>query len=373
MSASDSTTASEKTPQGVSLTPWMEKLLRLMVEKGASDLHLSAGSAPCLRVDEVLDPIPGQPRLSSEDTLMLGYSLLNDRQIRQFERTRELDMSFGVEKLGRFRVNLFFQRRSVSVAVRMLPAQIPDFQTCGLPRKMMEELCRRKKGLILITGATGSGKSTTLASMVEWINNNRKCHVITVEDPIEYVHSNKLAIVDQRELGLDTLSYASALKYALREDPNVILIGEMRDLETIEAALNIAETGHLVLTTLHTSDAVQTINRVVDVFPPHQQQQIRIQLSFVLLAVIAQQLIPRAKGRGRVLGVEFLIATGAVRSLVREGKTHQIYSVMQTSQREGMRTMNQSLADLHQRGEISYEEGIARSHDPNEFLRLINR
>ena len=225
---------------------------------------------------------------------------------------------------------------------------------------------------MLITGATGSGKSTTLASVVGWINRARKCHIITVEDPIEYVHTNQQALIDQRELGMDTHSFAAALKHVLREDPNVILIGEMRDLETIESALNIAETGHLVLATLHTSDSVQTINRVVDVFSAHQQQQVRVQLSFVLLAIMAQQLIPSLDGSERKLAAEVLIATPAVRALIREGKAHQIYSVIQTSQREGMRTMNQSLAELHLKKEISYDEAMARSHDAEELLRLIH-
>jgi len=350
----------------------MQKLLKTMVERGASDLHLSAGSSPCLRIDESLVPLDME-RMTPEKTRELAYSLLTQDQIAEFEKTRELDMSFGAEGMGRYRVNVFLQRHSISVAIRLLPTRIPNFLECGLPAKTLESLCQRKKGLILITGATGVGKSTTLASMVDWINNHRKCHIITVEDPIEYVHSNKLAIIDQRELGTDTFSFGAALKHVLREDPDVILIGEMRDLETIEAALNIAETGHLVLATLHTSDAVQTVNRIVDAFPPHQQQQIRLQLSFVLLAIMTQQLIPRSKKEGRVLGSEVLIATSAIRALIREGKAHQLYSVMQTSQREGMRTMNQSLAGLYLKEELSYEEAVARSHDADEFLRLIHR
>ncbi len=350
----------------------MEQMLRLMVERNASDLHVCVGSPPVLRVDEELIHTEFPP-LSPAETKATAFSLLSPEQIAVFERQREMDMSFGIAGLGRFRVNVFLQRGSVSAAIRLLPHHIRDFEECGLPANILEELCRRKKGLVLITGATGSGKSTTLASMVEWINNQRQCHVITVEDPIEYVYTNKKAIIDQREIGTDTHNFENALKHILREDPNVILIGEMRDLETIESALNIAETGHLVLATLHTSDAVQTVNRIVDVFPAHQQQQVRIQLSFVLLSVVTQQLIPKATSSGRVLAVEIMVANSAVRALIREGKSHQLYSVIQTSQREGMRTMNQSLADLYQRKAITYEEAIARSHDAEEFLRLIQR
>ena len=350
----------------------IEELLKLMVERRASDLHLTVDSPPFLRIDEDLIPLDSPP-LGPEDTKALAYGFLTPEQISNFERERELDMSFGKDGMGRFRVNVFLQRNWISVAIRLLPHEIPDFQKCGLQVKIMEDLCKRKKGLVLITGATGSGKSTTLASMVEWINHHRQCHVITIEDPIEYVHSNKKAIIDQREVGADTHSFGASLKRVLRQDPNVILIGEMRDLETIESALNIAETGHLVLATLHTSDAVQTINRVVDVFPAHQQQQVRVQMSFVLLAIVTQQLIPRLSGTGRVLGVELLIANPAVRALIRESKAHQIYSVIQTSQREGMRTMNQSLAELHGKKEVTFEEALARSHDPEELLRLIQR
>ncbi|MBI3312487.1 MAG: type IV pilus twitching motility protein PilT [Candidatus Omnitrophica bacterium] len=346
-------------------------LLKEMVDRGASDLHLTVGSPPFLRINEDLSPL-SLPPLMPADTKALAYSLLNPTQIEAFEKDLELDMSFGLEGSGRFRVNVFVQRGFISAAIRLLPDKILNFQECGLPVRIMEEISQRKKGLVLITGATGSGKSTTMASMVSWINEHRKCHVITIEDPIEYVHINKKAIVDQRELGVDTYSYHAALKHILREDPNVILIGEMRDLETIEAALNIAETGHLVLATLHTSDAVQTVNRIVDVFPAHSQQQVRIQLSFVLLAVLAQQLIPGVNGGGRKLAVEIMLATPAIRALIREAKAHQIYSVLQTSQRDGMKTMNQALAELHAKKEITYEEAVARSHDPEELLRLIH-
>ena len=350
--------------------PRIQGFLRGMVEKGASDLHLTVGFPPTMRINEELRPLD-LPPLKPEEAKALAYSLLKPHQIKAFETDLEMDMSFGYEDLGRFRVNVFMQRGTVSVAIRLLPSHIRTFEECGLPLQLMEETCQRKKGLILITGATGSGKSTTLASIVGWINAHRRCHIITIEDPIEYVHVNQQAIVDQRELGSDTRSFQAALKHILREDPNVILIGEMRDLETIESALNIAETGHLVLATLHTSDAVQSINRIVDVFPAHQQQQLRIQMSFVLLGIFAQQLIPAASNGERKLAIEILLATQAVRALVREGKTHQIYSLIQTSHREGMRTMNQSLAELYGKRAISYEEAMARSHDPEELLRLI--
>ena len=350
----------------------IETLLKLMVQKGASDLHISVFSPPQLRIDEQLVPTEFAV-LAAEDAKRLAYSMLKPQHIETFERELELDVSFGIEGLGRFRVNVFLQRGYVSAAVRLLPLHIMSFEECGLPLNVVEDLCKRPKGLVLVTGATGSGKSTTLASMVDKINSERNCHIVIVEDPIEYVHKNKKALVDQREVGSDTTSFAQSLKHVLRQDPNVILIGEMRDLETIEAALDIAETGHLVLSTLHTSDAVQTINRVIDVFPSHQQQQVRIQLSFVLLGILAQQLIPRASGHGRVLATEVLIATPAVRSLVREAKTHQLYSVIQTSQKEGMRTMNQTLFELYTKKLISYEDAILRSTDPDDLDRLFRK
>ena len=350
----------------------IETLLKLMVQKGASDLHISVFSPPQLRIDEQLVPTEFAT-LAAEDAKRLAYSMLKPQHIEKFERELELDVSFGIEGLGRFRVNVFLQRGYVSAAVRLLPLHIMSFEECGLPLNVVEDLCKRPKGLVLVTGATGSGKSTTLASMVDKINSERNCHIVIVEDPIEYVHKNKKALVDQREVGSDTQSFAQSLKHVLRQDPNVILIGEMRDLETIEAALDIAETGHLVLSTLHTSDAVQTINRIIDVVPSHQQQQVKIQLSFVLLGILAQQLIPKAGGRGRVLATEVLIATPAVRSLIREAKTHQLYSVMQTSQKEGMRTMNQTLFELYNKKLITYEDAILRSTDPDDLDRLFRK
>lgn len=350
----------------------IETLLKLMVQKNASDLHISAYAPPHLRIDEKLVPTE-YPPLTPDDSKKLAYSMLKPQQIERFEREFELDMSFGIEGLGRFRVNVFLQRGVVGAAVRLLPVHIMTFEECGLPIGVVNDLCKRPKGLVLVTGATGSGKSTTLASMVNKINAERNCHIVIIEDPIEYMHKNQKALVEQREIGADTQSFANALKHVLRQDPNVILIGEMRDLETIESALNIAETGHLVFSTLHTSDAVQTVNRVIDVFPSHKQQQVRIQLSFVLLGVLSQQLIPNASGRGRVLATEVLIANPAVRSLVREAKSHQLYSVIQTCQKEGMRTMNQSLFELYSNKSITYEDAISRSTDPEDLERLFKR
>jgi twitching motility protein PilT len=356
----------------VTTKPTMEGLLRLLVEQGASDLHLSATQPPHLRVDDRLVPTDHQP-LTGDDVKELAYSLLSPDKVERFERWKELDFAFSIEGLARFRGNLFIQQGYVGAAIRMLPFRILGFSELGLPVPVATNLCQRPKGLVLITGATGSGKTTTLAAMVDHINANFDHHIITIEDPIEYVHSSKRSIIDQREVGGDTQSFAQGLKHVLRQDPDVILIGEMRDLETIETALIVAETGHLVLATLHTSDAVQTVNRIVDVFPAHQQNQVRVQLSLELLGVISQQLIPKSSGRGRVLASEVLIVNHAVRSLVRESKIHQIYSVIQTGQKEGMRTMNQSLYELYVNRVISPEEALARSSDPDDLLRLMNR
>ena len=350
----------------------LQTLLKMMVQENASDLHLTYNSPPLLRKDERLEATKFDA-LKSSDIKDMIYGLLNKTQIETFERDWELDLSFGIEGLSRFRVNVFYQRGSVGVAIRAIPYEIMTFEQCGLPVEIITALCKKPKGLLLVTGATGSGKSTTLAAMVDWINKERPCHIITVEDPIEFVHKNKMAVVDQREVGSDTRTFANALKHVLREDPDVILIGEMRDLETIEAALVIAETGHLVFATLHTSDSIQTINRVIDVFPAHQQQQIRTQLSFVLLGVLSQQLIPKATGRGRVLATEVLIATPAVRSLIRESKIHQVYSVIQTSQKEGMRTMNRALHELHEKGHITFDDAILRSTDVEDLMAVFKR
>ena len=354
------------------MVPEMDLLLKEVVTKNASDLHITVNSVPQLRIDGRLVPTK-YDILTPEMAKKLVYSILSKPQIEKVEKDWELDLSFSREKLGRFRVNVYFQRGYIGCAIRLIPFDISTFEDLGLPVSVITNLCRRPKGLVLITGATGSGKSTTLASMVDKINSERYCHAITVEDPIEFVHRNKKAIIEQREIGSDTHSYGASLKHVLRQDPDVILIGEMRDLETIESALVIAETGHLVFSTLHTSDCVQTINRVVDVFPSHQQQQIRVQLSFVLLGAISQQLLPKAGQPGRVLASEILIATPAVRSLIREAKVHQIYSVIQTSQREGMKTMNQSLAELHKARLITHEDAMTSSTDTEELLRLIRK
>lgn len=353
------------------MKPDMSILLEMLTAKQASDLHISANAPPKIRIDERLINAANDI-LYPEDTKNLAYSMLSKEQIAVFERDKELDISFEIAKKGRFRVNIFLQRGNVGVAVRLIPFEIMTFEQCGLPADIVTSFCKKPKGLVLVTGATGMGKSTSLASMIDFINTERECHIVTVEDPIEFVHSNKKAVIDQREVHYDTLSFGSALKHVLRQDPDVILIGEMRDLETIESALIIAETGHLVFATLHTSDSVQTINRIIDVFPSHQQAQIRTQLSFVLLGVLAQQLIPK-KGSGRVLTTEVLVVNPAIRSLIRESKIHQIYSSVQTGLREGMRTMNQSLYEVHKKGLISYEECFARSTDTEDLARLFKR
>jgi twitching motility protein PilT len=352
--------------------PTMEALLRLVVERGATDLHLSANMPPHLRLDDRLMPTD-HPPLTGSEVKELAYSLISPDKIERFERWKELDFAFSVEGLARFRANYFVQQGYVGAAIRMLPFRILNFAELGLPTKLMTDFCEKPKGLVLVTGATGSGKTTTLAAMVDYLNSTKDYHIVTIEDPIEYTHTSKSSIVDQREVGSDTQSFAQGLKHVLRQDPDVILIGEMRDLETIETALIVAETGHLVLATLHTSDAMQTVNRIVDVFPANQQNQVRIQLSLELLGVVSQQLIPKASGRGRVLATEFLIVNHAVRSLIREQKIHQIYSVMQTGQKEGMKTMNQTLYELYANRVITLENALARSSDPDDLMRLMNR
>ncbi|MFN3739415.1 MAG: type IV pilus twitching motility protein PilT [Thermodesulfovibrionales bacterium] len=348
------------------------ELLELMVKSNASDLHITVGSPPRIRVDGKLMPV-NMPPLSATDTKELCYSILTDAQKHKFEENLELDLSFGVKGLSRFRANIFMQRGAVAAAIRTIPWQIRSFKELGLP-DILNELVKKPRGLILVTGATGSGKSTTLAAMIDRINDERADHIITIEDPIEYLHSHKKALINQREVNADTKSFKNALKYVLRQDPDVVLIGEMRDLETIEAALTVAETGHLTLATLHTNTAVQTINRIIDVFPPHQQEQVRVQLSFVLEGIICQQLLPKKTGGGRVLAIEILIPNPAIRNLIREDKIHQIYSMMQTGQAKfGMQTMNQSLLDLYQRGLISYEDVLTRSPVPEELINMLQR
>jgi len=346
--------------------------LKTMIEKGASDLHITTGSPPRLRVDGKLIPID-HPPLTPADTKTLCYSVLTDAQKHKFEENNELDLSFGVKGLSRFRANIFMQRGAVAGAFRTIPFSIKTFRDLGLP-DVINELVKKPRGLVLVTGPTGSGKTTTLAAMIDVINSERYEHIITVEDPIEYLHPHKKCLVNQREVNADTESFSAALRYILRQDPDVVLIGEMRDLETIEAALRVSETGHLTFATLHTNSAVQTINRIIDVFPPHQQEQVRVQLSFVLEGIIAQQLIPRKNGQGRVLAVEVLVPTAAIRNLIREDKIHQLYSMMQTGQSKfGMQTMNQSLYDLYVRGMISYEDTLGRSPVPDEMMAMLQK
>jgi twitching motility protein PilT len=350
----------------------MHQLLKAMIEKGASDLHVTTGTAPQLRIDGKLHPLR-MPPLSPPETKQLCYSVLTDAQKHQFEETNELDLSFSVQKLSRFRANVFVQRGNVAGAFRAIPFKIKTFEELGLP-KIVGELAQRPNGLILVTGPTGSGKSTTLATMIDKINNERNEHIVTIEDPIEYLHHHKGCLVNQREVGADTSSFKHALKYILRQDPDVVLVGEMRDLETIEAALTVAETGHLCLATLHTNSAVQTINRIVDVFPPYQQAQIRAQLSFVLEGVMCQSLLRRANGPGRAMALEIMVPNSAIRNRIREDKIHQIYSSMQVGQEKfGMQTMNQSLATLYQRRMITMEDAMARSSDPEELRNIIGK
>ncbi len=350
----------------------MHQLLKAMIEKGASDLHITTGSPPQLRIDGKLHPLK-MPPLSPQETKQLCYSVLTDAQKHRFEETNELDLSFSVQKLSRFRGNVFIQRGNVAGAFRAIPFKILSFEELGVP-PVVAELAKKPRGLILVTGPTGSGKSTTLASIINSVNESRNEHIVTIEDPIEYLHPHKGCIVNQREIGSDSASFKDALKYILRQDPDVVLIGELRDLETIEAALTVAETGHLAFATLHTNSAVQTINRIVDVFPPYQQSQIRQQLSFVLEAVMCQTLLPRANGPGRALALEVMVPNAAIRALMRDDKIHQIYSSMQVGQgKSGMQTMNQSLASLVQRRIVDPEVAKGRSPDIDELQSLITK
>jgi len=344
-------------------------LLKLVVENEASDLHITTGSPPMLRIDGKLVPVK-HPPLSPPETKDLCYSLLTDVQKHRFEEDWELDFSFGVEGLGRFRGNVYTQRGAISGAFRLLPFKIRNLRELGLP-PIAIDLIRKPRGLILVTGPTGSGKTTTLAGMIDQINQERHEHIVSIEDPIEYIYSHKNCIVNQREVGSDTKSFSNALRSVLREDPDVILIGEMRDLETIKIALILSETGHLTLATLHTNTAVQTINRAIDVFPPHEQSQIRAQLSFVLEGIFCQTLIPKIGG-GRVLAVEALVPNPAIRNLIREDKVHQIYSQQQMGQEKWrMQTLNQSLTDLYLKKLITYEDAIAKTQEPEELKRMI--
>ncbi len=348
----------------------LRELLETMVKRNASDIHITVGSSPILRIDGKLTKTEYDV-LGPEQTKKLAYSVMNERQRQKFEENSELDLSFGVESLSRFRCNVFMQRGNVAMAVRQIPHKIMSFEELGLP-EVVEKLGELPRGLILVCGPTGSGKSTTLAALINKINNEQNMHILTVEDPIEYLHKHRNCLVNQREIHSDTKTFATSLKYALRQDPDVVLIGEMRDLETMEAALTISETGHLAFATLHTNSAAEAINRIVDVFPTNQQEQVRVQLSFVLQAVLCQQLIPRIGG-GRVMALEILVATPAIRAVIRDDKIHQIYSLIQAGQKYGMRTMNQSLFDLYSKKKITFNDAIGRSSNIQEFEEMINR
>jgi twitching motility protein PilT len=348
----------------------LRALLEEMIQKDASDLHITAAERPKLRVDGDMTDSSALEVLTPKDTLQLAYSVLTENQKKRFETEDELDFSFGIQNLARFRGNVFKQRGCVAMVIRMIPFNVRTFQELGLPA-VIAKLAERPRGLILVTGPTGSGKSTTLAAIIDKINKERKGHIITVEDPIEFIHRHQGCLVNQREIGTDTKSFAAALKYALREDPDVILVGEMRDLETVSAALTIAETGHLVLATLHTNSAAESINRVIDVFPSNQQSQVRAQLAFVLEGVITQTLLPKLKGRGRSMAAEIMVATPAIRALIRDDKVHQIYSAMQSGKKFGMQTMNDALFQLYTSRDVAQEECERVSHDPKEFLRMI--
>jgi twitching motility protein PilT len=347
----------------------MSDLLLMMVQKRASDLHLTSGVTPMLRVDGEIIATPFE-KLTPDLCQRLIYSLLTDQQRQIFEAKSELDLSFGIKGVGRVRMNVFRQRGSVAAALRSIPSTFMSFEELGLP-EVVHDIVRRPRGLVLVTGPTGSGKTTTLASMIDYINENRSGHIITIEDPIEYIHHHKKCIVNQREIGQDTAAFNSALKYVLRQDPDVILIGEMRDLETIQAAISIAETGHLVFATLHTNDAKSTVNRIIDVFPSSQQPQVRNQLSLVLKAVFTQALIPHASGTGRVLAAEVLIVTPAIENLIREGKVEQISMLMQTGGKHGMQTSNQALTELLYKRKINQKQAVEYSVDSEELMKLI--
>ena len=347
-------------PQGVNLRALLEE----MVSRNASDLHIVAGERAKLRVDGDITNASADFMLSPKDTLQLAYSVLTEQQKKRFELEDELDFSFGIQNLARFRGNVFKQRGCVSMVVRQIPFAIKTFDQLGLPGS---------RGLVLVTGPTGSGKSTTLAAMIDKINRERKGHIITVEDPIEFIHKHQSCIINQREIGSDTKSFANALKYALREDPDIILVGEMRDLETIAATLTIAETGHLAFATLHTNSAAEAINRIIDVFPSHQQSQVRAQLAFVLEGIVTQTLLPKAQGKGRVMAAEILVVTPAIRALIRDDKVHQIYSSMQAGKKWGMQTLNDALYALYMNREVTADECLRVSGDPTEFQRMIGQ
>jgi twitching motility protein PilT len=354
------------------MPPTLNQLLKAMVEQGGSDLHVTTNSAPQIRVDGTLRPL-NLPPMTPAETKQLAYSILTDNQKHRLEENLEIDLSFGLKGLARFRANIFHQRGAIAAVFRQIPYEIRTFRELGLPA-VIERLCEKPRGLVLVTGPTGSGKSTTLAAMIDKINRERAEHIVTIEDPVEYLHSHKKCIVNQREVHADTHSFSNALRSALRQDPDVVLVGEMRDLETVESALRIAETGHLTFATQHTNTAAQTINRIIDVFPAHQQAQIRAQLSLVLEGIVCQTLMPKATGKGRCMAMEILIPSSAIRNLIREDKIHQIYGMMQAGQaKHGMQTFNQSLASLYFKRMISLQTALARSSVPDELQEMINR
>ena len=351
----------------------LSELLKKLAEYGGSDLHITTNTPPQIRVDGHLRPLEGYKVLTSADTKQLAYSVLTDAQKHRFEENLELDFSFGVKGLSRFRANIFNQRGAVGAVFRAIPYEIKPFEALGLP-PVVKQLCDKPRGLILVTGPTGSGKSTTLAAMIDKINNDRHDHILTIEDPIEFLHNHKSCLVNQREVNADTKGFAEALRTALRQDPDVVLVGEMRDLETIESALRIAETGHLTFATLHTNSAASTINRIIDVFPSEQQSQVRAQLSLVLEGILCQALLPKAEGHGRAMALEILVPNTAIRNLIREDKVHQIYSMMQTGQdKYGMQTFNQALATLYHKRQISLDVAMQRSSNTDELRELIER
>src|SRR5260370_1332811 len=351
----------------------LSELLHRLSELGGSDLHITTGIAPLVRVHGEIRPLDGYHPLSSSETKQLAYSVLTDAQKHRFEENLELDFSFGVKGLSRFRANIFNQRGAVGAVFRAIPYEIKSFEDLGLPQ-VVKDLCNKPRGLVLVTGPTGSGKSTTLAAVIDKINVERHEHILTIEDPIEFLHNHKSCIVNQREVNADTKGFAQALRTALRQDPDVVLVGEMRDLETIESALRIAETGHLTFATLHTNSAVSTINRIIDVFPSMQQAQVRAQLSLTLEGILCRSLLERSSGKGRVMAMEILVPNAAIRNLIREDKIHQVYSMMQTGQAKyGMQTFNQALATLYHRKLITLEMALSRSSNPDELQELINR
>ncbi|MDX1643823.1 MAG: type IV pilus twitching motility protein PilT [Thermoanaerobaculia bacterium] len=350
----------------------LNQMLKAMVDQGGTDLHITTNSAPQIRIDGKLKAL-NLPELSPSETKQLAYSILTDNQKHRLEEDLEIDFSFGIKGLARFRANVFHQRGAIAAAFRRIPYEIRGFRELGLP-PVVEKLCEKPRGLVLVTGPTGSGKSTTLAAMIDKVNRERQEHIVTIEDPVEYLHAHKKCLVNQRELKADTHNFHNALRSVLRQDPDVVLVGEMRDFETVESALRIAETGHLTFATLHTNSASQTINRIIDIFPAHQQAQVRVQLSFVLEGILCQSLLPKAGGSGRTLALEILVPNSAIRNLIREDKVHQIYGMMQAGQaKHGMQTFNQSLASLYFKRQITLQTALSRSSYPDELQELISR